>query len=32
MNNEKVVFAVVVKTKHFLADIFQWIKNSIGSR
>lgn len=27
---EKVVFAVVVKSKHFLADFTQWIKNAIG--
>ena len=27
---EQVVFSVVVKTKHFLADFFQWIKNAIG--
>lgn len=27
---EKTVFAVVVKTKHFLADFFQNIKNLIG--
>ena len=27
---ERVVFAVVVKTKHFLADFFQWFKNLIG--
>ncbi len=27
---EKTVFAVSVKTKHFLADFFQWFKNLIG--
>ena len=27
---EKTVFAVVVKTKHFLADFFQWIRNMLG--
>jgi len=27
---EKIVFAVSVKTKHFLADFFQWFKNLIG--
>jgi len=26
----KTVFAVSVKTKHFLADFFQWFKNLIG--
>lgn len=30
MEKEKTVFAVVVKTKHFLADFFQGIKNFIG--
>lgn len=27
---EKTVFAVVVKTRHFLADVFQHIKNVLG--
>jgi len=27
---EKTVFAVVVKSKHILADFFQWIKNALG--
>jgi len=27
---KKTVFAVVVKTKHFLADFFQWIRNILG--
>ena len=27
---EKVVFAVSVKSKHFLADFFQWFKNLVG--
>ncbi len=27
---EKTVFAVTVKTKHFLADFFQWFRNLIG--
>ena len=27
---ERTVFAVVVKTRHFLADFFQGIKNTIG--
>jgi uncharacterized protein YbjQ (UPF0145 family) len=27
---EKVVFSVVVKTKHFLADYFQGLKNLVG--
>ena len=27
---EKTVFAVSVKTKHFMADFFQWFKNLIG--
>ncbi len=30
MIREKTVFAVVVKSKHFLADFFQWFKNLIG--
>jgi len=30
MTKEKTVFAVSVKTKHFLADFFQWFKNLIG--
>ena len=30
MSKEKTVFAVSVKTKHFLADFFQWFKNLIG--
>jgi len=27
---EKTVFAVTVKTKHFMADFFQWFKNLVG--
>ena len=27
---EQAVFSVVVKSKHVLADVFQWIKNAIG--
>ena len=30
MEKEKTVFAVVVKTRHFLADFFQSIRNMIG--
>ena len=30
MPKERVVFAVVVKTKHFLSDIFQNVKNLAG--
>ena len=29
---EKTVFAVVVTSKHFMADFFQWFKNLIGMR
>jgi len=29
---EKLVFSVVVNTRHFLADFFQWFKNLIGMR
>ena len=30
IKKEKFVFAVVVKSKHFLSDMFMWIKNLIG--
>lgn len=29
---ERIVFAVVVTSRHFLADFFQWFKNLIGMR
>lgn len=29
---ERVVFEVVVKTKHIYSDIFQWARNVLGKR
>jgi len=29
---ERIVFAVCVTSRHFLADFFQWFKNLIGMR
>ena len=29
---ERIVFAVAVTSRHFLADFFQWFKNLIGMR
>ena len=30
MNKERMVFAAVVKTKHFLSDMLQGFKNAVG--
>ena len=30
MNRERIVFSVVVKTKHFLSDMLQGFKNAVG--
>lgn len=32
MIREKTVFAVIVTSRHFMADFFQWFKNLLGMR